>query len=281
MSQSNKRYHGAAIVALLAVATAMPPAATAAVDPPPAPNGSVAWWDLLTEDADAVFEFYTTIFGWEFKPFKPGAWVVVHGGRPIGGISEIDNQLPENESFWLAGIAVYDVDAAMARAKELGATVHIPVKEIADFARYGVISDPQGAELLLVKPLASFGLTKGHGAFVWTEHWAKDVEAAIDFYGKVIGYELGEVDVSGKPYQVFKRDDQPRAGVLKTPYENVEPTWAPYIGVGKFTRVLELVVELGGQIILRPAPEFGGGRVALVADPGGGAFFILDLEAGR
>ncbi|MCP4898637.1 MAG: VOC family protein [bacterium] len=256
------------------------PIADAADQPPLTPPGTVIWWDLLTEDADAVMDFYSGIFGWEYHLHETGAWVVLLNDKPIAGISEIKDSLPEaDESFWLAGIAVRNVDTAVEQARELGAKVRVDVDELPGFARYAVIEDPQSAPILLAKPLTQIGGATGHGAWLWTELWTVDVDAAIEFYGKVIGFETAETQVDGRSYQYFKTDDTARAGVLKTPYENVEPAWAPYIGVGKFPVVLEKVTELGGRVILEPAPSFGGGRVALVADPAGAALFVYNLEA--
>ncbi len=118
------------------------------------PQGSVVWFDLLTEDADRVMDFYRGIFGWELRLQEPGAWVVLHNGQPIAGISEIEDlEADAVESFWLAGIAVDDIAGAVSRARKLGATVHQDVNELAGFARYAIIEDPQTAPLMLATPL--------------------------------------------------------------------------------------------------------------------------------
>ncbi|NIW24978.1 MAG: VOC family protein, partial [Gammaproteobacteria bacterium] len=49
------------------------------------------------------------------------------------------------------------------------------------YARYAVIEDPQGAQLLLLSPERALGGSEGPGSFVWTELWTDDSESATDF----------------------------------------------------------------------------------------------------
>ena len=55
----------------------------------PAEPGSVLWYDLVTEDSDAVLNFYRELFGWEMVEHRPNNYVVLHQGRPIAGISQM------------------------------------------------------------------------------------------------------------------------------------------------------------------------------------------------
>ena len=65
---------------------------------------------------------------------------------------------------------------------------------------------------------------------------------------------------------------------LGTESTSIETSWAPYVGVADLQKTLARAVELGGRVLLEPDPEIGGGRVALLADPSGGAFFVYELE---
>jgi predicted enzyme related to lactoylglutathione lyase len=53
---------------------------------------------------------------------------------------------------WLVYIGTDDVDATTARAKELGATIHVEPMDIPNVGRFSVLQDPAGA---------AFGLFKG------------------------------------------------------------------------------------------------------------------------
>ena len=65
-----------AVIALVATAST----SHATPNPPTTAPGAVVWYDLLTEDAEAVLDFYRGIFGWDIQPWEPGAWVVLHQG---------------------------------------------------------------------------------------------------------------------------------------------------------------------------------------------------------
>ena len=52
---------------------------------------------------------------------------------------------------WLPYVAVSDPDATMARARELGAKVLVPPSDIPNYGRFGVLEDPTGAVLAIMK----------------------------------------------------------------------------------------------------------------------------------
>ncbi len=58
----------------------------------------------------------------------------------------------------------------------------------------------------------------------------------------------------------------------------MEPGWAPYIGVANLEATLARARELGGEVLLEPNQEIYAGRVAVLADPTGVAFLVVELE---
>lgn len=245
----------------------------------PPPPGAVVWFDLLTEDADAVLEFYGELFGWDIQVHTPSHHVVVHNGQPIAGISQIQGEKSDtSEAFWLAGIVVDDVDKAVKRATRRGAPVHVQPADSAGYARYAIISDSEGVPVMLLDPFTTLGGDRGPGSWVWAELWARDPDSAAAFYGKVVGYEKDQTDVGGAPYQVFKTEGEIRAGLVKTPHDKVEPIWAPYLLVANLEDVLARTPKLGGTILAKPGTFSSLGSVALLADPSGAAFFVYQRK---
>lgn len=118
---------------------------------------------LHTRDPDACKAFYAAVFGWETESFATGAGDAevelfrlpgYVGGEPQQPVSrdvvavmiEMDShgmpaELPPHWGidFWIA-----DVDAAAARAKELGGTVHVAPTDRPAF-RQAALGDPAGA----------------------------------------------------------------------------------------------------------------------------------------
>ena len=109
------------------------------------------WFDLRTEDAEGAETFYRDLLGWRIArddgmpPMVAGAegpWALIGGAVLPGG--------PQ----WLPYVRVDDVDAATARAEELGATV-LHEKTEGPAGTFAAISDPTGAAIALWQPAAA------------------------------------------------------------------------------------------------------------------------------
>jgi hypothetical protein len=241
--------------------------------------------DLLTEDAATAATFYAELFGWDVEKVKEGGFAIHHQGRLIASVSQIDSADPEvDESFWLVGIAVADLDKAVKAASRLGAEVRERVTTVEGYGRFAVISDPQGAPVMLIEPGSKpIGGTTGPGSWVWTELWTDDIDAAANFYAKVIGYGQSEVERRDEKYRVFKSGEELRAGLVKIPdeLENVEPGWAAYVGVEDLAKTLARVRELGGRVIFASEDNPVRGAVALIADPTGAVLFVHQIGSAK
>jgi hypothetical protein len=53
---------------------------------------------------------------------------------------------------WLPYVFVDDADATLARARRLGATIQFGPEDIPGVGRFGVLQDPTGAVLAVMKP---------------------------------------------------------------------------------------------------------------------------------
>ncbi len=241
--------------------------------------GAVRWFGLLTEDAAAARAFYTDLFGWQMERTSSGGYVAIRDGQPFAGITQIGRTTPEiNESTWLVGVVVSDLPGSVATARRLGARVLRDVSRVEGFAQWAVIEDPQGAQVLLIVPERPLGGVQGPGDWVWAELWTTDQEAASRFYSQVIGWESVELDRPGGPYPTFQSAGEARAGLVSIEKGEMEPGWAPYIGVADLEATLLRARELGGEVLLEPNQEIYQGRVAALADPTGVAFLVVELE---
>jgi predicted enzyme related to lactoylglutathione lyase len=261
------------LVSLALTGTAAAQAASAAS----LPAGSVVWWDLLTKSPTAVLDFYRELVGWEISEHTDRHWVIFDDGRPIAGISRIRDDNPDVEqAFWLAGIAVGDVDAATDEARRLGAKVHVEPADSAGYARYAVIADPEGVPVMLLRPIRSLGSSTGPGSWAWAELWARRPDEQARFYERVVGYQRDRIEIAGSSYEVLSTGGERRAGLLRTPSEQIAPAWAPYLEVAGLEATLARVTELGGSILVEPRLLQSVGSVALIADPAGAALFLYE-----
>jgi predicted enzyme related to lactoylglutathione lyase len=116
-------------------------------------HGEFCWHELITTDQNAAFAFYNEIFGWERMldhDMGPMGIYLIFGrnGQQLGGIFNKPKSLPIPPTF-LYYIQVDDLDAALSRAKNLGAKVINGPMEVPGGARIVQLTDPQGAAFAL------------------------------------------------------------------------------------------------------------------------------------
>ena len=131
-------------------------------------------------------------------------------------------------------------------------------------------------------PERALGGRQGYGGFRWAELYTQDTVGAADFYTKVIGYEREEIQDGQRLYTAFTSSGKRNAGLVKLENSAVASRWAPYVGVTDLRATLVRVWQLRGQVLREPSEiEFdaaGANRVALIADPTGGAMFLYQLD---
>jgi predicted enzyme related to lactoylglutathione lyase len=111
--------------------------------------GALVWNELSSPDLNASSTFYSGLFGWEITPFEdsPAPYLAIkNNGANNGGMREPSP--PGTPPHWLAYFGVQDIDAALAKAQELGGTKLAGPIEIT-MAKIAVVQDPQGAVLAL------------------------------------------------------------------------------------------------------------------------------------
>jgi predicted enzyme related to lactoylglutathione lyase len=115
--------------------------------------GELSFFELGVEDAERGRAFYEGLFGWRFTTAGNGFQIATPDGR--GGIHGGDRGASPYVFF-----AVDDMDAALARVRELGGTVEDMDVEgdeesIARFGRFKLCRDDQGSPFGLHQPPAA------------------------------------------------------------------------------------------------------------------------------
>ena len=244
--------------------------------------GKVVWYDLLAHDLAATERFYGDLFGWEFDhrgEEDPGYAVIRYRGRTIGGIALID-RLEGNVAGaqWISWVSVPDVDRAVTEAQAAGGQILRDARDLEARGRVAVIADAEGAPIALVRSSAG-DPPDGQaqlGEWLWTELWTWDMARAQAFYGRVIGYDVDQLDEPGLggAYPVFRMDGVPRAGIIQLEARGVRAHWVPYVRVADPVALVAKVEGLGGRVIIPPTAELRSGSVALIADPGGAPLVV-------
>jgi predicted enzyme related to lactoylglutathione lyase len=81
-------------------------------------------------------------------------------------------------------------------------------------------------------------------------------------------------------YIEFKVDDRTVGGImdLSALPPGVPPHWQPYFSVDSVDEIQAAAVRAGGSV-LAPAFDMAAGRMAVLADPQGGAFAVITATA--
>ena len=245
------------------------------------PNGTFCWIDLGTTDVAGAKAFYRELFGWDTEdvPAGDGTYTLCRRrGRDVAGIHR---HTEEEGIAWGSSIAVDDVDAATARARELGATVLMEPADLPGVARMAQLADPDGAVVTLseARGHVGAGLVNEVGTWNWNELVSPAMEAAGEFYSALFGWTatanpgpiprtsfgLGELLIGG--------------GHAPTPQEGEAPRWTVSFTVADADQSVAQVERLGGSVLLPPV-EVPAGKFAIVADPAGASFTITASAGG-
>lgn len=122
----------------------------------------------------------------------------------------------------------------------------------------------------------------GHGKFIWHELATSDVEAARDFYTKVVGWDTDVYGDAGMPYTRWKAKGEALGGLAPLPEEakknGAAPHWTAYVYVDDVDATLAKAKALGGGSCMPAIDLPTVGRIAHFADPQGAVLAILRPE---
>jgi predicted enzyme related to lactoylglutathione lyase len=121
------------------------------------------------------------------------------------------------------------------------------------------------------------------GKFVWHQLMTRDVPGAKKFYSQLAGWKM-QAWPPDPNYTVCIANDAPMAGIMAIPDDlaaQVPAHWLQYIGTRDVDGVADAAVRAGGTLMKSPADMQGAGRYAVLKDPQGALFAILDPQNAR
>lgn len=123
------------------------------------------------------------------------------------------------------------------------------------------------------------------GVPCWVDTLQPDPEVALEFYGRLLGWEFTEPgpmpgDLPGQ-YFVARIQGRDVAGIGSTPGPDGSPSafWNTYVRVDSIEKTVESAQRLGGRVLLGPLDALPAGRLAVLADLSGAAVCVWEPYA--
>ena len=254
----------------------------------PAP-GRFCWVELATTDEEAGTRYYGRLFGWNSVRAANASempyTMFQAGEQNVAGMFTLceDQRAQGVPAHWLPYIQVADLAAAVGRAKDLGGQVAGPeAYDVEHVARVAYIQDPTGAYFALWQPnpVQGTGLSNAPGRVCWIELATPAAESAKVFYSNLFGWSAETSDMGGVPYTIFSEGGEMMAGMmpLQQDMEGVPPHWLSYFSVTDIEAAVTATEADGGKTLAPVAPIPGMGRYAVLADPAGAVFGVLQYD---
>lgn len=244
--------------------------------------GTISWVDLATTDLEGAKAFYGGLFGWEAEDMAgPGgtySLLRLDGAEVAGAFEQpADGGVP---AHWNTYVTVDDLDATMARARELGGTELMAAHDVEGAGRMSVLADPTGAAFAIWEPGGRIGaeLVNAPGALCWNDLGTDDPDAAGRFYGELFGWTMDDPREDDPTQHRSLRNAGTQNGSVYRQGEEeqgVPPNWLPYFATADLDASIAKVGELGGQVVVLTL-EVPAGRIAVATDPQGAPFGLFE-----
>lgn len=260
-------------------------------------TGSPCWLDLGAPDVRAAADFYGAVFGWEFQPYggdEPGTGadgygVLRQGGRIVGAIGKLTEA--GARPAWTLYFNTPDADATAEAVEKGGGTVRVAPAAAGDMGRMAQFTDPQGGQFAVWQPGSDEGLeaVDEPGTLSWTELYTTDSAAAQEFYGSLFGWRTQDMELPGGSgtYTIIGPaglgEDRMHGGIMQLPAEYLQltggkPYWHPVFATADCDDSVARVTANGGTVQMGPEDAVGVGRLAVVVDPFGADFVLLNPQ---
>ncbi len=247
-------------------------------------HGQFCWVDLASHGTSSARQFYAAVFGWTTEVIDTGSGPryahFLSEGHTVTGLGELNQEMRDQgvPPIWNTYIAVDDIEAVLAEVPRLGGTVTVPAMRARDAGSLAFILDPSGGHVGLWQADEHLGSSKVNepNSFCWNELATRDLKAAMDFYGALLGWSFRKHEKQAGEYFIIENQGEDNGGILAmtAEYGDLPPHWMIYFASEDTDASCERVTAAGGQVHLSPF-DTEVGRIAVVSDAQGAAFSLI------
>jgi predicted enzyme related to lactoylglutathione lyase len=242
--------------------------------------------DLSAGDIEKQTQFYEALLGWSHidVPFGEGMIYRMFSadGHTAAGMSQLspDRMANGQPSAWNTYVAVDDVDESVAKATSLGGEVAMPAMDVPGSGRMAVVKDPTGAYISFWKPVSPDETMEymQPGTQSWNDLGTRDPQMAIDFYTKLLAWDIQPMEAGPMPYWIVNIDGQGEGGIMPMPDmvpAEMPSYWLVYFGVSELSASVDKARALGATVLSEPMEVPNMVAFAVLADPVGATFALM------
>ncbi|MEV7395383.1 MULTISPECIES: VOC family protein [unclassified Streptomyces] len=239
------------------------------------PVGAPCWADLDTPDVASARTFYSSLFGWQALEL-PSGYVnfTLSGEKIVGAVKLREGQ--EHSAGWSVYFMSDNLDATTKAVEEAGGRVVSPPTKVSVAGSAAVYAAPDGAVFGAWEPdkHPGSGLVREPGTPSWFGLSSPDAEGAKVFYAQVFGWTAAVPPAGGAAaHLTFVGGVAHFGGITGGP--EAAAAWILHFGVADIEGGVAKAIELGGTLVSAPSEAPGVGRTAVLKDPAGVAFALI------
>ncbi|WP_420862923.1 VOC family protein [Algirhabdus cladophorae] len=118
-----------------------------------------------------------------------------------------------------------------------------------------------------------------HGNVHWSELATHDVDAALEYYKSVCGWDIQTEEMPEGPYHMGLVAGVPVVGIFDIKQmegmQNLPSHWMTYLAVDDVDAAVQTTADTGGQVMKSGFDVPQVGRIAIVADPSGAVIGLI------
>jgi uncharacterized protein len=245
-------------------------------------HGTPCWVDVTSDDMGATNAFYGGLFGWDAEDMGAeagGYTMYTLRGKNVAAGSPPPPGTEGVPPHWTTYLASDDADDTASRIRDAGGTVLLEPFDVFDSGRMLIGQDPTGAVFGVWQAGNHIGaqLANEPGTLNWNQCQTPDPAGAAEFYAAALGFGVDAVDVgTAQPFRVLQVEGRPVAGVREPiPPMGGEPQWSVVFSVENTDETVAKARELGGEVLMEPTDLPQIGRIAVLRDPVGAKFQVI------
>ena len=118
-------------------------------------SNKIMWVEMASTDVPASAKFYADLFGWPMVTDEKMDYTMTafEGDETGVGFPAVNEEQGYAAGSVIVYVDVADVDAAIARAKELGAPIFMDKMEIPTVGWMAIFGDPGGNRIAVMQPM--------------------------------------------------------------------------------------------------------------------------------